>query len=233
MRLKAAFFDAGNTLLGLDYGAVVDALEQEGFQLTPEEVWRAECQARVKLDPFLAQTTVRESLEVFTRYMRYTCEGMGIPWEEKAERALERLTEINRNRNLWRGCALPGAREVLADLKAAGFLVGVVSNADGRLETLLEEEDLAEYLNVIMDSRLVGFEKPDPRIFHLAMERIGVAPEEAVHVGDFYSLDVVGAKSAGLDAILLDPVGAWPPLDCVKAKDLFQVRDLLLENKNP
>ncbi|MFQ5657557.1 MAG: HAD family hydrolase [Candidatus Methylomirabilales bacterium] len=231
MRFKAAFFDAGNTLLGLDYGAVANALKQEGFHVTRDDVWRAECQARVKLDPFLAQVEVRESLEVFARYMRYTCEAMGIPWEEKAGRALEILKEINRKRNLWRGCALPGAREVLAELKAAGYLVGVVSNADGRLTTLLEEEDLTEHLNVIMDSRLVGFEKPDPRIFHLAMEQIGVVPEEAVHVGDFYSLDVVGARSAGLHAILLDPVGAWPPLDCVKAKDLFEVRDLLLDSR--
>jgi FMN phosphatase YigB (HAD superfamily) len=92
---------------------------------------------------------------------------------------------------------------------------------------LLNEVGLAEYFSVIVDSHVVGFEKPDPRIFHWALQRTGVTPNEAVYVGDFYSLDVVGARRVGLDAILLDPLGVWPLLDCVKAKDLFDVRSLL------
>ena len=140
---------------------------------------------------------------------------------------LQELREINRHSNLWRGGAVPGAREVLGDLKGKGYQLGVISNSDGRLETLLNEVGLAEYFSVIVDSHVVGFEKPDPRIFHWALERTGVTPNEAVYVGDFYSLDVVGARRVGLDAILLDPLGVWPLLDCVKAKDLFEVRSLL------
>ena len=227
MTLKAVFFDAGNTILSLDYAVIVDALERQGFLFDREGVWRAECRARVKLDPFLAEVTMRESPEVFCRYVRCICAEMEIPWGEKAERLLEELREINRRTNLWRGGAVPGAREVLEDLKANGFVLGVISNSDGRLEALLNEVGLAEHLSVIADSRLVGFEKPDPRIFHWALERTGVAPEQAVYVGDFYSLDVVGARGVGLDAILLDPLGVWPLLDCVKAKDLFEVRRLL------
>lgn len=227
MTLKAVFFDAGNTILSLDYAVIVDALKRQGFLFDREEVWRAECRARVKLDPFLAEVTVRESPEVFSRYVRYICAEMGIPWDEKVERLLEELREINRHTNLWRGGVVPGAREILEDLKGNGFVLGVISNSDGRLETLLNEVGLTEYLSVIADSRVVGFEKPDPRIFHWALERTGVLPEQAVYVGDFYSLDVVGARRVGLNAILLDPLGAWPLLDCVKAKDLFEVRGLL------
>lgn len=227
MTLKAVFFDAGNTILSLDYAVIVETLKRQGFLVDREEVWRVECRARVKLDTFVAEATVRESPEVFSRYIRYICDEMGIAWGEKAERLLEELREINRRSNLWRGGAMPGAREVLGELKANGYLVGVVSNSDGRLETLLHEAGLAESLSIIADSGFVGFEKPDPRIFHWALERTAVAPEEAVYVGDFYSIDVVGARRAGLDAILLDPLGAWPLLDCVKAKDLFEVRGLL------
>ncbi|MEE9123698.1 MAG: HAD-IA family hydrolase [candidate division NC10 bacterium] len=228
MRLKAVFFDAGNTLLCLDYVAIVKALKEEGFLVSREEVWQAECRARVQLDPFLAQVEVRESAEVFSRYMRHTWEELGIPWEEKAERALKRLWEINRRQNLWQGGVMPGASEVLAALGEKGVLMGVISNADGRLETILNEAGLAGHFSVIADSRVVGIEKPDPRIFHWALERTGVLPEQAAYVGDFYSLDVVPARRLGLHAILLDPVGAWPPLDCVKAKDLFEVLSLLL-----
>ncbi|MFQ5803588.1 MAG: HAD family hydrolase [Candidatus Methylomirabilales bacterium] len=227
MTVKAVFFDAGNTILRLDYALIVDALKRQGFLVDQEEVWRAECRARVKLDPFLAEITVRESPEVFSRYVRYMCEEMGLLWGKKAERLLRELREINGHSNLWRGGAVTGAREVLEDLKGNGYLLGVISNSDGRLETLLNEVGLAEHLSVIVDSRVVGFEKPDPRIFHWALERTGVTPDEAVYVGDFYSLDVVGARRVGLDAILLDPLDAWPLLDCVKAKDLFEVRSLL------
>jgi len=232
MTLTAVFFDAGNTLLSLDYGAIVDALEAEGFPVTRDEVWRAECRARVRLDPFLARIEVRESREVFSRYMRYTCEEMGIAWGERAERVLERLREIHRRESLWRGGAMPGARDVLAELKGKGYRVGVISNSDGRLETLVREAGLAGSLDVIIDSRVVGVEKPDPRIFHLALERTGVAPHEAIYVGDFYSLDVVGARRAGLEAILLDPLGAWPQLDCMKVQDLFEVLGLVLQNND-
>ncbi len=227
MTLKAIFFDAGNTILSLDYAVIVDTLNRQGFRVDREKVWRAECRARVTLDPFLAEVTVRESPEVFARYVRHICEELGIAWGDKSERLLEELREINRHSNLWRGGAIPGAREILEDLKGKGYVLGVISNADGRLESLLDEAGLAEHLSVVADSRVVGFEKPDPRIFHWALERTAVAPDEAVYVGDFYSLDVVGARRVGLDAILLDPLGAWPLLDCVKAKDLFEVRGLL------
>jgi putative hydrolase of the HAD superfamily len=230
MTLKAVFFDAGNTLLSLDYGAIVDALEVEGFPATRDEVWRAECRARVRLDPFLARIEVRESREVFSRYMRYTCEETGIAWGEQAERILERLKEIHQRESLWRGGAMPGAHDVLAELKERGYRVGVISNSDGRLEILLRDADLTGSLDVIIDSCLVGVEKPDPRIFHLALERAGVAPHEAIYLGDFYSLDIVGARGAGLEAILLDPLSAWPHVDCVKVKDLCEVPGLVLPN---
>ncbi len=227
MTRKAVFFDAGNTLLSLNYGAIADALQREHFVVRREEVRQAECRARVRLDPILARADVRESPEIFSTYMRLSCEEMGIPWDERAERVLRELQEINRRTNLWRGGVVPGAREVLADLAGRRYLLGVISNADGRLEGLLAETGLTEHLSVIIDSRVVGIEKPDPRIFQLALERTGVDAEQAVYVGDFYSLDVVAARNAGLDAILLDPLGAWPPLDCVKAKDLFEVAALL------
>lgn len=227
MALRAVFFDAGNTLLSLNYATIVDALTREGFPVGRDEVWQAECRARVMLDPFLAQVQLRESEDVFARYMRHICEELAVAWGDGTKRALKRLQEIDRGQSLWRGSAMPGAREVLGELKARGYLLGVISNSDGRVESYLDEADLTEYLSVIVDSRIVGIEKPDPQIFTVALERTGVLPAQALYVGDLYSLDVVGARRAGLDAILLDPVGAWPALDCVKIKDLSEVPGLL------
>jgi FMN phosphatase YigB (HAD superfamily) len=101
MTLKAVFFDAGNTILSLDYAVIVDALKRQDFLVDQEEVWRAECRARVKLDPFLAKVTVRESPEIFSRYVRYICEEMGLPWREKAERLLQELREIQGPGRFW------------------------------------------------------------------------------------------------------------------------------------
>jgi putative hydrolase of the HAD superfamily len=72
----------------------------------------------------------------------------------------------------------------------------------------------------------VGFEKPDPRIFTCALERTGARPDHTLHVGDLYHADVLGARAAGLHALLLDPFGDWRDLDCVSAPDLWAVSDL-------
>jgi putative hydrolase of the HAD superfamily len=230
--LQAVFFDAGNTLLSLDYPAIVEALGTEGLVVSGEEVWRAECRARVRLDPFLAETETRESGEVFQRYMRYTCEELQIPWEPAVGRALARLDEMNRRLSLWR-TPTPGARELLHELAARGYVVGVVSNSDGRVAALLRDAGPSTPLRVVVDSRVVGVEKPDPRIFGIALAQAGIPPEAAVYVGDFYSLDVVGARRAGLDAVLLDPVGAWPALDCPKIAALEDLPGLLVPSPDP
>ncbi len=71
-----------------------------------------------------------------------------------------------------------------------------------------------------MDSAIVGFEKPDPRIFEHALAAIGAAPERAAHVGDLYHADVTGARAAGVHPVLLDPFGDWHAVDCERARDL-------------
>jgi putative hydrolase of the HAD superfamily len=75
----------------------------------------------------------------------------------------------------------------------------------------------------------VGVEKPDPRIFHLGLREANVEAAEAVYVGDLYSVDVLGARGAGLDGILLDPRGYWAPRDCRLARGLADAVALALE----
>jgi putative hydrolase of the HAD superfamily len=115
---------------------------------------------------------------------------------------------------------VPEAPAVLASLRARGLRLGVVSNSNGTVARLLEALELRGSLDAVVDSGVVGVEKPDPRIFLHAAAALGVEPDEAVHVGDLYSVDVVGARAAGCRAILLDPVGAFAAADCPKATDL-------------
>ncbi|MBI3989199.1 MAG: HAD-IA family hydrolase [candidate division NC10 bacterium] len=224
--LEAVFFDAGNTLLLLNYGVIARALAQEGVSAAHEALMMAEGRARVRLDPLLAAGQSTEGVNVLKIYARFILEELKLPWDRAAERAFERISTYNRDVGLW-NVPNPQAPAVLEELKGEGSMLGVVSNSDGSVERLLQQAGLADFFSFILDSGDVGVEKPDPRIFRLALERAGVKPERAVHIGDFYSVDVLGAQAAGVRGILLDPVGAWAGIGCLKARDLADALKLI------
>jgi FMN phosphatase YigB (HAD superfamily) len=224
---RALLFDAGNTLLRMDYEALARRLGQAGRPVTAEQVEEAELRARVRLDPHLAPGTSTEGDEIQRRYLGYALEALGI-----ADPAL--LDEIDRWRRsfnppvgLWTRAA-PDARAALGAARRAGCVTGVVSNSDGSVAAILEAAGLGGDLAFVLDSAVVGVEKPDPGIFRLALDRAGVGAGEAVYVGDLYSVDVLGARGAGLGAVLLDPRGFWGPRDCPRAGSLSEAVALAL-----
>ena len=85
--------------------------------------------------------------------------------------------------------------------------MGVISNADGRMEGALEVAGIREHVEFVIDSEVVGVEKPDSRIFEAGCAALDLTPEACVYVGDLYPVDYVGARAAGLQAVLLDPLG--------------------------
>jgi putative hydrolase of the HAD superfamily len=118
---------------------------------------------------------------------------------------------------LWTRVA-PGAVALLRRLRARGLRVALVSNGDGTVAATLAAIGLCQVgpgagvaVDAILDSATVGLEKPDPRLFALALERLGVAAENAVHVGDSVHADVAGARAAGLAAGLFTPYGGCAP----------------------
>jgi FMN phosphatase YigB (HAD superfamily) len=78
-----------------------------------------------------------------------------------------------------------------------------------------------------VDSGAVGVEKPDPRIFTIAAERLGIPPEQLMYVGDLHALDIVGPRRAGMHAVLLDPVGAFEGFEAPKIRKLADLLDWL------
>jgi putative hydrolase of the HAD superfamily len=85
----------------------------------------------------------------------------------------------------------------------------------------------------VLDSALVGVEKPDPAIFRAALTALGVAAEEALYVGDLYEVDVVGARAAGIEAVLLLPNAAAPGPECRRVESLVALADDLLTGGCP
>ena len=119
------------------------------------------------------------------------------------ERGMKMLEEeFLRIRFRW--SAAPDALCVLRSIRESGRLTCVVSNFDESLASLLDEVGLRRYLGAIVASAEVCLEKPNPRIFGIALERLGVAPDEAIHVGDD-AADVVGANRAGMRSVWLKP----------------------------
>ncbi len=227
MALKAVIFDAGNTIMLINYGVVTGALAAEGFDVDETAVREAEYRARVRLDQILARRNSTEAPQIFHRYMQFVCEGIGVPWGVAAEQALQRLAEYHRAHNLWNQ-PNPQAFAVLQALRDRGLTLGMISNSNGWVERLMTESGLRPYFHFVLDSRLVGLEKPDPRIFLMALDQVGIGPAEALYIGDLYSIDIVGPRAAGMRAILLDPAGLWEQVDCAKARDLSEAADLVL-----
>ena len=224
---RAVLFDAGNTLIRMDYAAIAAALRGRGFSIDEAAIEDAELRARVRLDPHLAPGASTESIATHDRYLRYLLEPLGVTAPAEIEAVERWRRDYNAPIGLWTR-ADAAASAALARAKAAGLVVGVISNSNGSVEGTLEATGLAARIDFVLDSSRVGVEKPDPRIFRLGVERAGVTPDEAVYVGDLYSVDVLGARAAGLAGILIDPRGYWGPRDCPLARDADHAVRLLL-----
>lgn len=93
-------------------------------------------------------------------------------------------------------------------LRAAGVRVAVISNWDYSLHRALAIFDLNRRFECVLASLEEGVEKPDPRLFHICLSKLGVAPADALHVGDSLTDDVEGARNAGLRAVRIVRDGA-------------------------
>jgi putative hydrolase of the HAD superfamily len=119
------------------------------------------------------------------------------------------------------------AQETLEELRDRGMRMGLISNFESWLEGLLKDLGFLEFLEVVVISGKESFEKPHPRIYELALERGGISPRRALHVGDSPISDYDGAREAGMRAVLLDRWGRFPDFGGEVVKDLRELPGLL------
>jgi len=221
--LRAVLFDAGNTLLFLDYPRLAEGVAAAtGIPLTGETLAARAGEAAALLER--GDTTDRERA---SRYLEQLFLLAGVP-AARLPVVRDTLLALHRERHLW-GAVDPGTGVALDRLLAAGYRLAVISNSDGRAEEGLIAAGLRERFELVVDSQLVGFEKPDPRIFEWALERMGLTPTETLYVGDLYEVDVVGARRAGMEVILLDQTGKHHDRDVRTAASVAEVAEMLLE----
>ncbi len=229
---RAVFFDAGDTLL--DTSAMLDSAIFTA--LVPFDPTRTIHEVRAAVErsgaamptrqpPFYE---VRGNVRWWNERYRAVGEALGLSGEA-LESFLETVTEGH-----FGGDALhvvPDAPASLARLTAMGITLGVISNWDDTLETILARKGLARFFSVIVASTQFGRAKPHRAIFEHALEAAGVRPQEAWHVGDDPDADAIGAARAGLHALLLDPHDLYPGLEShgiVRAASLTGAVDRIL-----
>ena len=218
-------FDAGGTLVHLDYVFLQRELRRVGIQVTRQALRQAEYAARAEIDQ---QVLGRQRGTDETRRRPYFAALLDplVADAELTARVIERLDAAHQQDNLWR-LMMPSTPRVLAELRNRGLRLGVVSNADGRIAAILRQCGIDRFFDVVIDSHLVGVEKPDPQIFYLALAQAGTSPERAVFVGDIYGIDVVGAERAGIRPLLLDALGCYEGVQCEKIRHLRELLSLV------
>ena len=121
--------------------------------------------------------------------------------------------------------------DVLNHLVRLGYKLGVVSNWDESLEPICADLGLTRFFDAIVASQVVGFAKPDRRIFEIALQQLNVEKANTFHVGDSYHTDVIGPRNAGITPILFDWKGCYPDVDCLRIETLNELINKSRESK--
>lgn len=219
--VRTLLLDAGGVLVRPSFTRVARALLEQGVEARPEALAAAEVLARKDMDRPPEPSPARAERRTFA-YFDMVLEQAGIAPSPATEAALVALKGWHHDHNLWED-VFEGVRPSLARFRAAGLRLAVVSNANGTVQRLFERLDLARFFDAIVDSQIEGIEKPDPRLFRIALERVGGGAGEALHVGDMYHVDVVGARAAGLRVVLVDEGGLHPQADCPRVRSLAEL----------
>jgi HAD superfamily hydrolase (TIGR01509 family) len=204
---RAVLIDAGFTLISYDGARIAAIAAERGVTVQAAAIEATERSIRAELaqHDWPQQPGSVASPGGGARFLRRVLE-LAAAGDAGAELdgAAELLWARHLEHNLW-SRPLDGVVAALEALGQAGLRLAVVSNSEGTLAALLDRMDLTRHFQVVIDSWVVGVTKPDPRIFHAALERLRVRPEEAVMVGDSLKADVEGARAAGVRAALVDP----------------------------
>jgi len=229
--VRAVFFDVGNTLLR----------PHPSVSAVCREIFSAEGHVRdiSAIDDYMPLvdqyyedryreddtfwTDEGETSQVWVGMYSLLCRKLGI--EDDAERLARLVYDAFGSAERWR--AFDDVSHAFARLNDLGVLVGIISNWDRRLVGLVEGLGLGDMVSTVVCSADVGLHKPDPRIFELACERLGVAPGEAAHVGDHHYADVLGAQAVGMTPVLIDRHGGPPPADGLFLRTLDDLESVL------
>jgi putative hydrolase of the HAD superfamily len=215
---RVIFFDVGNTLLFPNRERILSPVASERRPTLAQ--WQAlERQIKIEFDQAMKSGGIDYSFwqKFHTRLLR----EQGFT-EDSVCAALVANTQMSAN---W-DQILPGTRESLERL-GQHYRLAVISNADGYIDKVLRRCGIVDCFESITDSGIVGREKPHPAIFNAALQAMHVQPEESLYIGDIYSVDYVGARNVGMEAVLLDVSGAYRERGLPRVESLPELENWL------
>jgi HAD superfamily hydrolase (TIGR01549 family) len=238
--VELLMLDAGNTVIFLDHARIARFVNALGLSVDAETLVRTEGEAKT----FLESPTGGELVQVdwpsrtrpgargWGQVIGTSLHRAGVPRDRLAE-VLEKLWEDHVRWNLY-SLVPEGLEDALDRLRASGVKVAIISNSEGMLAGLFEQLKLSSHFDLIVDSGIFGLEKPDPRIFQVALEKLATPPDRALHLGDTYATDVLGARAAGVRTALIDPHGHYTGrfADVPRVSGVVQVAEAMLASRD-
>ena len=208
------FFDVGNTLLFPNRARILTPLPVE-IQPTLQ-AWQA-LERRTKSEFDQGLITGRIDHGFWWTFHTHLLNELG----SFNEAVRDELVANTQNSANW-DQILPGTREALDRIKEQ-YAIAVISNADGRIDAVLRRCGICDCFECITDSGNVGHEKPHPAIFAAALKDMKADPTESLYIGDVFSVDYVGARNAGMQAVLFDVSGAYREQEHPRVESLAQL----------
>lgn len=225
MAIETVFLDAGGVVVFPNWVRISEALARQGVAVAADDLAAAEPFVKRQIDEGRLVATTDDHRRGWL-YFDLLFERVGVPRGEATDRAVAELYAYHQRSSLWEW--VPADVEpALSALTGMGLRLVAVSNANGRVQELFDRLGLLRHFHCVIDSFIEGVEKPDPRLFRIALERSGARAETTVHVGDLYHVDVIGARAAGLSAVLLDAEDLYPGVDCDRVRSLDELVTLL------
>jgi len=218
---RVIFFDVGNTLLFPNRERILEPLHERGTKTTHAQWLQIERKAKPEFDQ-IVQTGAKVDHGFWWGFYTHLLESLGLALQDDLRDALVRNTQDSGN---W-DQILPGTREALRRI-GAQYHTAVISNADGRIAQVLRRCGIVDCFHCITDSGIVGSEKPHPAIFEAALREMRAKPAESLYVGDVYSIDYLGARNAGMQAVLFDVSGAYRDRPVPRVESLTELEHWL------
>ena len=228
MKTRAIFFDLGGTLLVMRRDRIFRRVLQEaGRDATLDRIHSAYMKEESRWLSYYGARVLNEE-ETAEAYRDLDQRVFSVLYPGESEPEALRISKLVRKRwpELETEIPLelyPDAEPTLERLARHGYALGLISNAPADTVRVVETLGLTRYLGTVVISGAVGYTKPHPEIFRIALREAGVGAGEAIHVGDLYEVDIVGARKAGLEGILIDRDGTQRSFDCPRIQSLSEI----------
>jgi putative hydrolase of the HAD superfamily len=214
---RVIFFDVGNTLLFPNRTRILAPISSDRHPTL--EQWQA-LERRTKQEFDQGMQSGRIDHSFWWIFHTHLLQQLG---EDASVR--DSLVENTQKSTNW-DQILPATREALNRI-GQSFRIAVISNSDGRIEQVLSHCGIGDCFETVTDSGTVGVEKPRLEIFQAALRAMKAHAEESLYVGDMYSVDYVGARNAGMQAVLFDVSGAYRDREVPRVESLKQLETWL------